>query len=70
MARKLNIISLLQQERGLFQITCRYPRPRIPLSLMPLKPSSKAMTAPRLTIPIDERLVPESPRPVSIILIP
>ena len=66
MASKLNMMSFLQQVKGLAAITQRCPQPRLPWRLVLLARASSGAARRKMTISIDTRNFQYSPHPVSI----
>ena len=66
MASKLNMMTFLQQARGLAAVAERCPQPRPPARLTLPAPSSSAAGRRRLTISIDVQSLQDKPSPVSI----
>jgi hypothetical protein len=69
MATKIKMMKLLQEIRGMAQITNRRPQPKPPgLFLMQLRSHVMQATIPRrrLVIPVDLREPPDIPHPVKI----
>jgi len=69
MAAKVKLMKLLQEIRGLAQITSRRPQPKPPgLFLVQLRSHLNYATTPRriLVIPIDLQDPPDIPHPVKI----
>jgi hypothetical protein len=69
MATKIKMMKLLQEIRGMAQITNRRPQPKPPgLFLMQLRSHVMQATIPRrrLVIPVDLQEPPDIPHPVKI----
>jgi len=66
MASKLNILTLLQQAKGLAQVTRRCPQPQRPsLVVLPAQPV-QTTTRQRLAISVQVQQFREDPHPVEI----
>jgi hypothetical protein len=69
MATKIKMMKLLQEIRGMAQITNRRPQPKTPgIFLMQLRAHVTNATTPRrrLVIPVDLKDLPDIPTPVKI----
>ncbi len=67
MATKINLIKLLQESRGLAELTDRNPRPRHPGPLcVPLQPVSSRIKRPKKVIHIVMQDPPDIPHPITI----
>jgi hypothetical protein len=69
MATKIKMLKLLQEIRGMAQITNRRPQPKSPgIFLMQLRAHVTTATMPRrrLVIPVDLKDLPDIPTPVKI----
>ncbi len=67
MATKVNILKLLQESRGLAELTGRQPRNRLPGPLcLPLRQSGPRSARPKRMIRITMQDRPDIPHPVAI----